>query len=452
MESQVIAKPMPMQRLIAASQLSPTLSVLLVAYLLAGWWFLFSYLATQANAYTGLLLAPYLLIVRSKGNTSSKYLWPALVCLGLSFFSPLTTFYYLAFLFAVLFLIESQLGKVNYLLLLLFAVLSPAFTFVATVFGFPIRLQLSEWAGQLVQLAGIETIVSGNIIYVKGAEFAVDPACVGLTMLTASFIITLFILAWQERRTGKILSFPLTVLVMAITVGLNILCNLIRIVLLIILRIMPDNPMHDVVGILCLMVYVLLPILFIIRLLYRYQSTQEAKTDAWVPAPGWRVIPSVLLLLLLVYRGYGGVDTSRDQQKSELLPVEGFKGTALNKGILKYEKANVLVYVKPVEGFHGPEHNPMICWTGSGYTFKKISQQTAQGMDFYQGVLQKGQERIYTAWWFDNGHHRTIQQSDWRWRMLKGEPAFSLINVNCTTEEQLLEEVNQVMKLRMVKR
>jgi exosortase N len=152
---------------------------------------------------------------------------------------------------------------VNHLPLFLLGVLSPVFNFLSTVFGFPIRLRLSAWAGALLQGAGLEMAVSGNVISVNGTDFSVDPACMGLNMLVVSLIIALLLLAFQERKRQQTLPMYRIVLVLLATFGLNLLGNLIRIVLLVWFRLLPDNPLHDAVGMVCLLTYVVLPLWYL---------------------------------------------------------------------------------------------------------------------------------------------------------------------------------------------
>jgi exosortase N len=158
----------------------------------------------------------------------------------------------------------------------------------------------------------------------------------------------------------------------------------------------------------------------------------------------------VVLLVLALGRGWtwqgrdGGV-------AAEPGPVVGYQREVVEEGVYKYSKKEALLYVKPVAAFFDAEHTPLICWQGSGYAFKSIGQQRCAGLDIYTGVLQKGDEKIYTAWWFDNGQHKTISQTDWRWRMGKGEASFSLIKLNAARQEVLTKEIEAVLKVPILK-
>jgi hypothetical protein len=62
------------------------------------------------------------------------------------------------------------------------------------------------------------------------------------------------------------------------------------------------------------------------------------------------------------------------------------------------------------------------------------------------GRLIKQESVLYTAWWYSNGKVQTIDQLDWRLRMLKGEDRFSLINVTSDNERDLHAVLDRILK------
>jgi len=277
----------------------------------------------------------------------------------------------------------------------------------------------------------------------------------GLNMLLVSLIIALLLLAFQERKRQQTLPVYRIVLVLLATLGLNLFCNLIRIVLLVGFRLLPDNPLHDAVGMACLLTYVVLPLWYLAPLVFvrpdflpnpakRFSVSMQWNVAWKWTSRGW--IHMVLLVLALgrgwTWQGRHGCRTRTGFE----LPARSSGG-----GVYKYSKKEALLYVKPVAAFFDAEHTPLICWQGSGYVFKKIGQHRCAGLDIYTGVLQKGDEKIYTAWWFDNGQHKTISQTDWRWRMGRGEASFSLINLNADRQEVLMKEMEALLKLPILK-
>jgi hypothetical protein len=84
---------------------------------------------------------------------------------------------------------------------------------------------------------------------------------------------------------------------------------------------------------------------------------------------------------------------------------------------------------------------PQICWKGSGYQFSFASEQEIGAHKIYMGKLVKDGSTLVTAWWYSNGRIITINQFDWRYRMLKGEKPFNIVNVTADDENILRQEI-----------
>ena len=57
-------------------------------------------------------------------------------------------------------------------------------------------------------------------------------------------------------------------------------------------------------------------------------------------------------------------------------------------------------------------------------------------------------ERLFTAWWYDNGEYITVDQFDWRWRVMRGEADFWMVNVSSPDPERLMVEIGYLMEER----
>jgi len=111
----------------------------------------------------------------------------------------------------------------------------------------------------------------GNIILLNGSDFNVEPGCVGLNMLVTGLVMGLFILAHFERQYQRTFNFLQVSAAMLFVLLLSVFSNYIRLLTLVIFYILPENPLHELVGIFCLMVYVLLPFYAIVaRIVIRY--------------------------------------------------------------------------------------------------------------------------------------------------------------------------------------
>ncbi|MDJ1480052.1 exosortase N [Cytophagaceae bacterium YF14B1] len=426
-----------------------TLYILFFGYLVSQ-----TYFTLDSLSWFGIVLFPYILIIRQSGIYSSRYGWLLMAILGCMIWLPARTLPFGLLTIGILFIIEFTLGKTTLLPFLLIGVLSPFFRYTSIIFSFPIRLQLSKWAGAILSAGGFENTISGNAIQVEGTEFLVDVACMGLQMTETSLLMTIFLIAYNERTQQRYITNSWVIGLGIVTLFLNSLSNLFRILILIVFHILPSNPMHDVVGLVCLVAYVILPMVFITQWIYKKRSklmhNHVQTTTATTHRPifistGFALIVLVVLGIQLFFNNPRPVTTFTHITTH----LAGFTKQQSADDITQFINSSMLVYIKPIPTFYVAEHSPLICWQGSGYTFKRVEMKTIDNALVYTGILQKGQDRIYTAWWFDNGSHRTTDQMDWRWRMAQGEPAFCLVNVNVNKQEELANAVRQIFKQKL---
>lgn len=428
---------------------NPLMLLVLGLYLIAGGFFLKDYLLWDAQWLLALALVP--LVVQGR---SGRKLSPWLLVLGTALAIAAAgfqnyTFYFFAFLLTVWCGAQLVYGRISLYPLLLLLVASPLFQYVANIISFPLRLQLTNWAVAGLQVMGTEAEAAGNLILVNGEEFSVDPACAGLSMLSLTFILAVFLLA-RLQHTRQLL-WPLWLLgsLLGFMLVLNLASNLLRILLLVWFRVLPDNPMHDVLGLLCLVLYALIPFYLVAQLLHRrFGKAIQTKEVQHVVSLRGSLLLNYLLLLMLVGTGAGIKSELKTTALAGIPQLTGFEQQQMPNGVTKYSNPETLVYLKPVQAFYSTEHHPLICWEGSGYRFRRVQQRQVGSRIIYTGELEKEQEKLYTAWWMDNGEHQTIAQWDWRWRMLKGEAGFKLVNVTVAEQEKLQEAVIALMALQ----
>jgi hypothetical protein len=216
---------------------------------------------------------------------------------------------------------------------------------------------------------------------------------------------------------------------------------------------MPGTTMHEVAGLICMILYVCVPALvltkwFVNKYGKRYIAHKETATIKH------RFIPMHILLLGAISLLAFNVDKKEHKPSPKLFipTIAGSKVEALDDNILKISSAHSLIYVKPIASFYMSDHNPLICWKGSGYTMKKIQSEKVEGISINTGVLEKKGSVLYTAWWFDNGEIHTVNQMDWRYEMFKGSKAFSVVNITTATKAQLEQEVSNFFNNKMSSR
>ncbi|MCB0634441.1 MAG: exosortase N [Saprospiraceae bacterium] len=403
----------------------------------------------SSSVFLGLLFSPYIFRWTSQA-ISYRFLWIALVLGALLCFRHSSSLFYFFLVASLLFVLESTWGKLNNLPVFLLALISALIGHVVYVWSFPIRLQLSSWAAKCLSIIGMDTTASGNTIIRNGYEFSVDPACMGLNMLVTAGILGLLMLAHFERRQRYTFSMLQTGAYLSVILLLAVVANFIRLLTLIVFRIGPGHPMHSGVGLFSLLVYALIP--FYLWLAYGNQwperNTPGADEGCIVnrAVVHRTIFPYALLLFLFLYNGPKFLSTPVvfDHTLSEL-QLPGFESSLLENGVLKLENEVTLVYIKPPAGPLQGTHDPRICWEGTGYTFTHIQRRQIGEEEVYTARLEKDNETLYTAWWFDNGREQTVREWRWRWYTLRSGRGFRLVNV---TTAGAIELEREVMKLK----
>jgi exosortase N len=126
--------------------------------------------------------------------------------------------------------------------------------------------------------------------------------------------------------------------------------------------------------------------------------------------------------------------------------IAGYTASRFDKDVVRYAGNNQLVYIKRTAGILGAEHNPAMCWLGAGYAMSLVQETNTPHGTMYTATLVKGNEQLYTAWWYDNGTDHTTSQLAWRWQVLKGAHPFSIINVTTATQAELEAATQTILR------
>lgn len=398
----------------------------------------------KSNVVIGMLLVPFVMKCQSIKGLNFCYLLGAIFCGIMAFYYNVRIGYFFLISFFLLTVIELTVGKINHLIAFLVLFMSPVFDQVAVVVGFPLRLMLSSVAGDLLASAGMDVRVEGNLMILNGAELSVDDACMGLNMLVFSMLAGVVVVAHRTRSLNRTPEFIRTCLFFLIAFILNIVCNLIRIMVLVIFQVEEMDPMHEIIGLFCFVLYLVVPLYYLSRyVVKKYEITRSGNLK--LNGIHFRILISLSALILVV-----GIRINvQRSHPSNILPVAcsvpGFKQEGMKDGITKLFNQQALVYVKPIPEFFTSEHTPLLCWRGTGYRFESIRVIQVNGKRVYAGKLVRPHSTLYTAWWYANGETQTIEQLEWRLKMLKGDPGFSLINVTVEDEEKLTENIRMVL-------
>ncbi len=438
--------------------------MLYITIMIIGWQNYFVWNDTQSI--TGLVLLVYILYTGiDRNNKSNRFIWPTLALLILTLLVPARTFLYFSLSCGLLFCIERFIGKCGALPLLIMAVISPLFNYIFTVFTFPIKLQLSQAAAFLLSFVNRDVQAVGNIIRISDTDFSVDDACMGMSMTGIGALIGVSLLFYYKQLTKTKISIVRTVLFTVFLLLCLLVTNILRIVLLTQFRFLPGTVMHEVTGIICFIVYFLLPALALVKwTLKKPQLTSlnpdvgrekdkshvTGKTNRRTVKYQWVVYGMLLLCFCIAINNVNSKTASDKIIPGNIPELTGYNVSWVSKDILQLHAHGSLIYIKGIANFYNSEHSPYICWQGSGYIFKNIKKEYIGGIETYAGELQQGDQQLYTAWWFDNGGYQTIGQLDWRWRMLNGEQKFAIVNISATSKEELNTLITTVLKTKIL--
>lgn len=385
-----------------------------------------------------------LFCTRLDSNLKGRYRFAvvALLLTALDLWIHIKTLTFLALLAGLLFTVESFAGSLNHLPLLILPLMTPMADYIATVFSFPIRLELSRVAGTLLRMGQFPVTVSGNLMLINGQAFSVDPACMGLHMLLSSILAGIMLIAIADKRYGRRTDAGLSLCVLGAIVGLNLAANVLRIAIIVAFQAMPETSMHTMAGLVCFCAGVLLPAYFMTVFAVQRWSKPAPPAGKVVSMVfssrlvWWNVLLMLLIFTVSARRLHAPVAQTSGTAP---LPPPGFHLKTLDDQISQLDNGALLVYIKPVRGFYAPDHNPSICWAGSGYTFEDVS----SARDFYTAHLRKGNELLYTAWWYDNGNTYTNSQWAWRWDAFLHPHTYAIVNVTAATEPAMLEAITR---------
>lgn len=397
----------------------------------------------SVNLILGLISIPFITTIDYGKRDNKRFAFAAIGAVVLSWIIPVKTMLFVSILFGILFLIDNFYGKINSLPVFACLLISPFFQYAVTIFSFSIRIILSSVAGKLLNLVGDTVIVSGNLIEVQGKEFAVDPECMGLNMMVTTILLGILLIGVVQKKLQKVINLWQVISLLAVVFVFNIISNLLRIILLVKFAIMPEDTMHEITGLICLFMYVCVPSILVVRWTVnrfgRRQSIQNTSESKQPFYPGLHLF--ILFSIALISFKVDKKEPVAFSVPKSLPALPGSMIESVADNIIKIQSADVLIYIKPILNFYESEHNPSICWKGSGYEMKKINTDNIGTIKINTAELKKDKSTLFTAWWFDNGQHQTVSQLDWRWKMFKRSKPFSVINITAATKKELEQQV-----------
>lgn len=421
------------------------------------------YISLDFQLLVSIALAPLALQIRYPKVYSSRYAWLSLLCFILFFAMKMKMFFFFGVGTFLLFIIEKYKGKLGELAGIWLILLSPMLSYLINVFTFPIRLELSALAGKMMQFVGMQVQVTGNYFLYKDATFTVDTACMGLNLFVTGFVMVCFWIGWMEKQTQKKIPLSIFFLTFLLSVAAILAANLVRIVMLVFFQSPPETIGHEVIGLTCLLCYILLPMYIWVRLAYHFWGKDTHTCHAWdanlnlIIGKSWanlwekNAFPFLFLLLLGLesYASFTYQQHRISDTKTQELLLPGFQKQIVRDNVVEFTQENKKIYIKPAVGFWMGDHQPTVCWQASGFEFTQIEETALNSYTIYTAKLVNKQDTLHTAWWYDNGNDKTISQMRWRSESAKGAEAYRLVNVAALNKETLEDLCAELLEKKL---
>ena len=333
--------------------------------------------------------------------------------------------------------------------IILAIICTPAIKYLLSIFSFPLRLKLTEIAGKILMPLTDNLNIQGNCIFLDGVEVSIAPECLGLNMISSALVFAIFTLSFFS---GKFKQYPkpffvLTFLLYAL--ALVIFANLTRIILTVLLQAMPQTYLHEAIGILLFVINCCIP-LFIIG---AYSKSKYKNHRTVIKNFAQQHYLSLAIAPLLIIGSYDIHENSfQTEFKPSSVSISGFTQSTSTDGVIKFKNDSALIYIKPPAFLLGSDHNPFICWRASGYKIKNETEQRIGNNSVYLFKLCKpNEEPLYSCWWYSNGQSHTISQLKWRLASLKGDNAYSVVNVTSNNQHKTLIWVKKILTQNIFK-
>ena len=232
--------------------------------------------------------------------------------------------------------------------------------------------------------------IEGVNFYINGAKIAIDTACMGLAMFKTGLFIGAILLTLEERKQKlyfsvfQIVSFSIAVVV------LNIISNYFRIITLILLNCTEENTLHHTIGLICFVIYQVIPMLLLIRFL----KPKRVEINVVQPQRNLVLLFSAFLVILVT-----SFEMKNDLNYDLLVDLDSKydtkKGVWLDKEVFKIETENKLIYIKT------PSHKPLICWTGTGYKIVDSKEIVMENELIWFNKMEKDNVNYQSLWWYE---------------------------------------------------
>lgn len=230
----------------------------------------------------------------------------------------------------------------------------------------------------------------GVTFFINGAKITIDTACMGLSMFKTGLLIGAVLLTFEEQKQKLFYSIGQIVLICIAIVFLNIISNYFRIITLILLNCTEENTLHHSIGLLCFMVYQVLPMLVLIR----YIKPKNRGVDV-VENKSNIVVLGIAVIIIAVVSFEIKKEANLEILENLNPKYDVNTGQWIHKEVFKIETDKTLIYIK------SPSHKPLICWTGTGYKIIASRQIEVEHEKIWYNKMVKDNVKYQSLWWYE---------------------------------------------------
>ena len=343
------------------------------------------------------------------------------------------------------FLIEKRVGRLDAAAFYALIFYLPFTSGFFRVFGFYIRMYLTELAAKTCAFFSPSVTRAGNQLMVMGQEYTVDAGCMGLRLVVTAFILTLVINQVFSRSNGLTLNRWYFMAVVKLSFVLVVLANYFRILVLIWAQSPEGSTSHEVIGIVCFVLFHIIPMIFISRwAINRFGKKAERAIER-----NYRKIKTPFTLALVPILLFGlvwGVGVQHDNLDDIVISIpSGYELVETKKQVSSFENGQgSVIHVKAVSPMSFSNHHPLVCWRGDGFSSGKEMKINMGEIAGFSACLDKGSKHLETMWWYSDLKGNEFDD-EWTWRVssVLNRKQMFLVNYSHIDHNQLVYEVNR---------
>lgn len=346
---------------------------------------------------------------------------------------------------ALFFLLEKRVGRLDAAAFYALIFYLPFTSGFFRIFGFYIRMYLTELAAKTCAFFSGNVTTAGNQLMVNGQEYTVDAGCMGLRLVVTAFILTLVINQVFSRTNRLTLNRWYFMAMVKLSFLLVVLANYFRILALIWAQSPEGSTSHEVIGIVCFVLFHIIPMIFISRWAIRRFGKPAEREMPEVKTRLKNHFISVLVPLLL-FGLIWGVTVQHDNLDKIVINIPtGYELKETKKQVSSFENGEgSVIHVKAVYPLSFSNHHPLICWRGDGFSASKEMKIDMGEISGFGACLDKGSKHLETMWWYSD-LEGVDYDDEWTWRLksVVQRKQMFLVNYSHVDQNQLVFEMNR---------